>query len=159
MTDASQPTKKPLGEGLTDDERRMLGALAPAAAPPASVAGPARPAAVSEDEEMVLRRAKEESRRLTEASLGHLFEKPGRPAAPTAGFEALPAQEPPAVAQKPPAPAREPGVPARIFSAVLDFVNAPFRWLPHAFRLGLGLCGVLLLITLILVVLVRALRS
>ncbi len=134
----------------------MLGALGPSAPKPATVPpAAATPAELSEDEELVLRQAKEESRRLTQMALERMFDKSARPAEPTAGFEALLAQE----AEPQPAEAsRSKGAFARAADAVLDFVNAPFRWLPHSFRLGLGLCGVLLLITLLVVMIVRALR-
>jgi hypothetical protein len=174
MTDASQSPKKFADGGLTEEERRMLGALgpssgaasresgpagAPVARPPAPAA-PASPAAgLSEGEEMVLRQAKEESRRLTQAALERMFDRSGRPSEPTAGFEALLSQEPVAESPKSAAEPKPRGRLSRAVDAVLDVVNAPFQWLPRSFRMGLGLCGALLLITLLLVILIRALHS
>ena len=44
-----------------------------------------------------------------------------------------------------------------ILALPFDLINRPFRWMGPVWRMGLGLCGVLLLITLLLVVLVRTL--
>ncbi len=158
MTDASQSPKKFAEDGLSEEERRMLGALG--AKPAAGAASPAaNPAsAVGEDEELVLRQAKEESRRLTQVALERMFDRSGKPSEPTAGFEALLSQEA-AAAEKPAATPQPRGALAKAVDSALDLVNAPFRWLPHSFRLGLGLCGALLLITLLLVMIFRALGS
>ena len=167
MTDPAGSSKRPgraADEGLTDPERRMLDALALPGAPPARdpAASPAprthgAAADASPEEELVLRRAREESRRLTQTELVRMFRQPPSAAEPTAGFEALLASQPPEEA--PDLSAFERSRLGRALAAVLDFVNAPFRWLPPAYRLGLGLCGVLLLITLILVVIVKMVRT
>jgi hypothetical protein len=46
-----------------------------------------------------------------------------------------------------------------ILAKVLDAINKPFGWLSPVMKMGLGLCGVLLLITLLLVIVVRMLTK
>ncbi len=155
----------------------MLGALGPsgasapttpaaskgiAARPPSSDRAPAAafarasaPADLTVEEEQVLLRAGEESRRLAHTALREMFDQDAEPESPVAGFEALLAVEPEPPAREPSAFERSRF--GRALAATLDFLNAPFRWLPPAYRLGLGLCGVLLLITLVVVILARVL--
>ncbi len=159
MADAAS-SKKLGDEGLTSEERRMLGALGPNRASAPADAAPAKsPAEASADltveEEQVLLRAGEESRRLSQTALREMFDRDAAPASPVAGFEALLAAEPEPSEPEPSAFERSRF--GRGLAATLDFVNAPFRWLPPAYRLGLGLCGVLLLITLVVVILARVL--
>ncbi len=177
MTDAAGSSKKPgeaaearpeasRAEGLSAEERRMLDALGSGGetgALQATAPEVPRPRPVeTADEELVLRRAHEESERLVHSALRRMFESADEEpvAEPAAAFEALLAQASEGEAEeKPPEPsAFERSRFGRALAATLDLVNAPFRWLPAAYRLGLGLCGVLLLITLLTVILVRMLR-
>jgi len=50
-------------------------------------------------------------------------------------------------------PAR--GGAATFVDRALEVIDRPFRWVSPVWRMGLGLCGVLLLVTLLLVLLVR----
>ena len=168
MTDGGKSSKK--SGDVSSEERRMLDALGsprrsaaePDAAPdpetpPSTARFPDVSSGLTLEEELILRRAGEESRRLAQTSLREMFDKGDAPDGSIAGFEALLALTP-----EPPAPepsAFERSRFGRALAATLDFANAPFGWLPHAYRLGLGLCGVLLLITLVVVILARVLGS
>jgi hypothetical protein len=162
MTDAGE-SRKPADEGLTPEERRMLETLAAGGAgrPPAT---PARPEAgrtsvsdvVTEEEARILDQARRESERLSRTSIRQMFERDASSTTPE-GLEALLAP-PPEDDETPPEPsAFERSLFGRALASCLEVANAPFRWLPPAVRLGLGLGGVLLLITLLVVILVRLL--
>ena len=172
MTDAGE-SRRPADEGLTPEERRMLDTLAAGGAGRA----PARPAApeagrtvasevVTEEEAQVLDRARRESERLGRTlgrhslgeggSIRRMFERDASSTTPE-GLEARPTP-PPRDDETPLKPsAFERSLFGRALASCLEVVNAPFRWLPPAVRLGLGLGGVLLLITLLVVILVRLL--
>jgi len=160
-------------EGLSAEERRMLDALSRGGAPeaprsaeapqPAAAKPVARPDAgnLSSEEARVLAQAREETERLSRAELERMFQSSDDASAePSPGLEALLARAAEAEAAAAPEPtAFEKSRFGRALAATLDFLNAPFRWLPRSYRLGLGLCGALLLLTLLLVILVKALRS
>jgi hypothetical protein len=173
MADAGDSTKRG-DEGLSADERRMLGALSPGGSvsqekpkpessrferpPEASVP---RSEGFSAEEAHVLSQAREETERLSHAERERMFQ-PGSeepPDEPLPGLESLPAR----AAEPTTPPASEPSAFeksgwGRALSVTLEWVNAPFLWLPRAYRLGLGLCGVLLLITLLIVILIKSLK-
>jgi nicotinate-nucleotide--dimethylbenzimidazole phosphoribosyltransferase len=122
----------------------------PETPPPRSAEGP-----LTSAEEQVLARARSESQRLARDEVPAMFEpKPEPPPEPAAEEvlveENLDALEPEADA----ATTREPGRLAQLLAIPLDWINRPFAWLPPVWRMGLGFCGVLLLITLLLVILV-----
>ena len=71
--------------------------------------------------------------------------------------EEVPADETDEAVAPEPAPPEPEGRFAKIVAWPLDLINRPFRWLPPVWRMGLGLCGILLLITLLLVIVVRVL--
>ncbi len=89
-------------------------------------------------------------------------EAPAAPGAPAGEDAPAEAPEPTAevVGDETPAAAaptvEQTGV-LRLLAVSLDLINRPFRGVPPVWRMGLGLCGVLLLITLFLVILVRIL--
>ena len=161
MTDAGE-SQRPADEGLTPEERRMLDTLASGA--PAgertgqpAASGPLRRGeseVVTAEEARVLDRAREESERLSRTSIRGMFERDASSTTP-GGLEARPVHDD---HKTPPGPsAFERSLFGRALASCLEVANAPFRWLPPAVRLGLGLGGVLLLITLLVVILVRML--
>jgi len=144
---------------------------------PEAPSEPAEPAAaeteLTAEEEKVREQARSESERVSREELPAMFEQPGEAATeveastgaerdepviaevldePEVEAEASPEEAPVGEAA---APAKPPGKLSRILAMPFDLINRPFRWIPPVWRMGLGLCGVLLLITLLLVVLVR----
>ncbi len=183
MADAGE-SQKPADEGLTPEERRMLATLAAGGSgrPPEMSETPKagrnaesgsdfrrdKSEVVSEEEARVLDQARRESERLSRTlerhSLGEggsirgMFERDASSTTP-GEFEARPAAGPGDNPTPHEPSAFERGLFGRALASCLEVVNAPFRWLPPAVRLGLGLGGVLLLITLLVVILVRTVRS
>jgi len=136
-------------------------------------------AALSDAEQQVREQLREESERLSREAVPAMFdetktseEKPAEvvpEVGPSEETEAPETPEPEPEPEEAPAdetdeavapevvPATEEGRLAKIVAWPLDLINRPFRWLPPVWRMGLGLCGILLLITLLLVIVVRVL--
>ena len=152
---------------------------------PAPAAAPVTDAPLSAEEAEVLERVRDESERVSREAVPAMFEKEAAPAeappedvlAKAAAMAAAPTAEAPVeedttAAETPPldelavdetpvavaAPTPETGI-LKLLAVALDFINRPFRWVPPVWRMGLGFCGVMLLITLVLVILVRMLMG
>jgi hypothetical protein len=151
------------GEGLSAEERRLLISLSggkgasKAPAPADARAENRNPVRVisnagelSTEEEKVRARAREESGRLGGEGLRRMFER-GRPG------HVIDVPEDAEFLEGGEARRASPGLSraGEIIAAPLDWVNYPFSRMSQAWRLGLGLCGVFLLMTLLLVMLVR----
>lgn len=168
--------KKPPEEGLTSEERRMLdeassrdigtgtgetpaatepkaapatGAPEPAAEAVATATAPAG-AELTSEETQVLGAAKQEADRVERDELPGMFADKTSGAPRVAEFEE--SREAPAPEEE--APPRE-GLLGRVIAAPIWWMNYPFQWLAPAIRMGLGLAGVLLLITLLIVILLQ----
>jgi hypothetical protein len=112
---------------------------------------------LSPEEEAVLERARDESQRITREELPRMFETGAMRKTSTAGGARATSFPDETDEDEPETDGARLGSPARRLARALEWVNHPFRGVPPAWRMGLGLCGVLLLITLLSVLLVRML--
>lgn len=168
---AAEPSGAPRGA-----EEQPTGAAPRGGEPP--TAPPAETGLTSE-EKQVLSQVRDESERVSREELPAMFEKEGKAVAmvapqpaelvppverpPAAGTEAKTAapKDKAADVEAPAQAVTPPGVTGllKVLAVPLDIINRPFRWMDPVWRTGLGLCGVLLLITLLLVILVRMLAG
>jgi len=130
---------------------------APQASEP-SPDGPPAETSLSPEELKLVDRLRDESERLSREELPLMFEAEAgaggtrrgpRTAVGAAAFEREVGVAPGGRVSPPH------GGPAAFIDRALDVIDRPFRWVSPVWRMGLGLCGVLLLVTLLLVLLVR----